>query len=157
MRILLIYKKLQFQSSDVQFSGNYFYMNTNIWEGFQICISVPINVIKRSEKRQKDFMETMETIIKQQQVQESRERMADRKLLLEFGKMLFSNKYVNITILKNILLNVIKGHCQILFLILSNFEEINWRLFTQKSSETQFSDNFRGNVRGNEFCVYFFR
>ena len=89
MRILLIYKKLQFQFSDVQFSGYYFYMNTNIWEGFQTCISVPINVIKGSEKRQKDFMET---IIKQQQVQESRQRKAERKLLLEFGKMLFSNK-----------------------------------------------------------------
>ena len=82
MRILLIYEKLQFQSSDVQFSEYYFYMNTNIWEGFQICISVPINVIKGSEKRQKDFMETMETIIKQQQVQESRERMADRKQVI---------------------------------------------------------------------------
>ena len=34
----------------------------------------------------------METIIKQQQEQESRERETDRKLLLELGKMLFSNK-----------------------------------------------------------------
>ena len=34
----------------------------------------------------------METIIKQQQEQESPEKEADRKLLLELGKMLFSNK-----------------------------------------------------------------
>ena len=34
----------------------------------------------------------METIIKQQQEQESREKEADRKLLLKLGKMLFSNK-----------------------------------------------------------------
>ena len=38
-----------------------------------------LNAIKESEKRQQDFMET---IIKQQQEQESREREADRKVLL---------------------------------------------------------------------------
>ena len=45
----------------------------------------------------------METIIKQQLERESREREADRKLLLGLGKMLFSNKEVNITTVKNIL------------------------------------------------------
>ena len=38
-----------------------------------------LNAIKESEKRQQDFMET---IIKQQQEQESRERESDRKVLL---------------------------------------------------------------------------
>ena len=48
-----------------------------------------LNPIKESEKREQVFLET---IIKQQQQQESREREADRKLLFELGKTLFSNK-----------------------------------------------------------------
>ena len=35
---------------NAKFSGYYFYMNTNIYGDFQICISVPLNekLVKRS-------------------------------------------------------------------------------------------------------------
>ena len=36
---------------NAKLSGYYFYMNLNIWGNFQICISVPLRVLKSKKKK----------------------------------------------------------------------------------------------------------
>ena len=53
LRISLLFKKIQtlrennsriLRIQNAKFLGSHFYMNTNIWGDFQICISVPLSM-----------------------------------------------------------------------------------------------------------------
>ena len=39
-----------FTIKNVKFSGYYLYMNSNIWGDFQICISVPLSLLKKQNQ-----------------------------------------------------------------------------------------------------------
>ena len=47
---------ITFRTENVKFSGYYFYLNTDIWGGFQICISVALTNFTRKHLRRVFFL-----------------------------------------------------------------------------------------------------